>query len=140
LHADERAMRQILVNLLSNAIKFTPDGGRVTVFASLVADGLVFGVEDTGIGIEEDDLERVFESFGQGRHDITTFEKGTGLGLPIVKGLTEAHGGTVKLTSRRDEGTIIAVHIPAHRLVARTRTRLISTGPAAVMSRGGWGA
>ncbi len=140
IHADERALRQILMNLLSNAIKFTPAGGRVTVFAQLAGDGLMFGVEDTGVGIAEEDLERVFESFGQGRHDITTFEKGTGLGLPIVKGLAEAHGGKVALASHKNEGTRVMVHLPGARLVMRPKPKLISTGLPSVMSRGGWGA
>ena len=138
LRADERALQQILMNLLSNAIKFTPPGGRVTIFAELAGSGLMFGVEDTGVGIAEDDLERVFESFGQGRHDITTYEKGTGLGLPIVKGLAEAHGGHVALLSRKDEGTRVTVYLPGERLMTRPKTQLISTGLPSVMSRG-WG-
>ena len=122
IHADERALRQILVNLASNAIKFTPPGGRVTAFANMLpGDSLAFGMDDTGIGIAPEDQARVFESFGQGRHDAVLGEKGTGLGLPIVRGLAEAHGGSVILNSVRNEGTRITVILPASRARARLR-------------------
>ena len=140
VRADERALRQMIMNLLSNAVKFTPVGGRVTIFASGDEDGISFGVEDNGIGIEEDDLARVFESFGHGRHDITTYEKGTGLGLPIVKGLAKAHGGSVTLTSQRNQGTRVTIYLSAQRVVERPKVQLISTGMPSVMRGGGWGA
>ena len=118
---DERAMKQILLNLLSNAIKFTPQGGLVTVFARREADGgIALGVSDTGVGIAPEDQVRVFQNFGQGRHDIVTADKGTGLGLPIVKGLVEAHGARIELTSEVGEGTTVTVHLPANR-VGRAR-------------------
>lgn len=119
VHADERALRQILVNLISNAIKFTPAGGCVTLFAGRGDDGrLAFGVDDTGIGIAEEDQARVFERFGQGRHDVATADKGTGLGLAIVKGFAEAHDGEVELKSALGAGTRVTVHLPAERLRA----------------------
>jgi two-component system, cell cycle sensor histidine kinase PleC len=114
--ADERAVRQMILNLLSNALKFTPADGTVQAFLHLNAqEEIIFGVEDTGLGIREEDLERVFESFGQGRHDVAISEKGTGLGLPIVKGLAVAHGGRVELESRAGEGTRVTVILPAAR-------------------------
>ena len=117
IHGDERAIKQVLINLLSNAVKFTPFGGQVSVFARLQADGLLaFGVTDTGLGIAEEDHTRVFENFGQGRHDVVTADKGTGLGLPIVKGLVEAHGGQICLTSEVGEGTTVTIILPATRL------------------------
>ena len=101
VYCDPRAIKQIFLNLLSNAIKFTPQGGTVTVFARDTTDGSVrFGVADTGTGISPEDQQRVFQNFGQGRHDIATADKGTGLGLPIVKGLVEAHGGRIELQSK----------------------------------------
>jgi len=124
--ADERALKQVILNLLSNALKFTPAGGEVTVFAFVEQDGAVtFGVRDTGVGIAEDDQSRVFEKFGQGRHDIVTMEKGTGLGLAIVKGLVAAHGGDVTLISRVGEGTSVIVRLP------KERSHLRKTLPAA---------
>jgi two-component system cell cycle sensor histidine kinase PleC len=120
--ADDRAVRQMLVNLASNAIKFTPANGRVTAFANVLPDGsLAFGVDDTGVGIAPEDHARVFESFGQGRHDAVISDKGTGLGLPIVKGLAEAHGGTIMLNSVANEGTRITIIFPASRARARLK-------------------
>jgi two-component system cell cycle sensor histidine kinase PleC len=114
VHADERALKQVLLNLLSNAVKFTPAGGRIVAFAHVGAGGtLEFGVSDTGLGIAEEDHLRVFQNFGQGRHDVVTADKGTGLGLPIVKGLVEAHGGNIMLTSEVGEGTTITIALPA---------------------------
>ena len=116
---DERAIKQILLNLLSNAVKFTLPGGAVTAFARLEQDGrAAFGVADTGVGIAPEDQTLVFQKFGQGRHDIVTADKGTGLGLPIVKGLVEAHGGSVVLESRLAEGTIVTVTLPASRVLS----------------------
>ena len=118
LLADERAVRQIFDNLLSNAIKFTPPGGEVTVFARRGGDGAAsFGVADTGVGIAQEDLPRVFESFGQGRHDAVVADRGTGLGLPIVRGLAEAMDGRVDLDSAPGRGTRVTVTLPVARVV-----------------------
>ena len=117
LQADERAIKQVLLNLLSNATKFTPPGGRITIFVHCEADGsLALGVRDTGLGIAKADQARVFQHFGQGRHDVVTTDKGTGLGLPIVKGLVDAHGGWLELTSAVGEGTCVTIHFPPERL------------------------
>jgi two-component system cell cycle sensor histidine kinase PleC len=115
--ADVRAVKQILLNLISNALKFTPPGGTVCVFGRVCEDGtFAFGVRDNGIGIAEEDRERVFENFGQGRQDALTMERGTGLGLPIVKGLAAAHGGRLELESGLGKGTCVTVFLPASRL------------------------
>lgn len=119
LLADERALKQILLNLLSNAVKFTPQDGRVSVGVRLQPDGaLAIAVVDDGMGIAASDQDRVFENFGQGRHDVTTAEKGTGLGLPIVKGLVEAHGGRITLQSAAGEGTRVTITMPASRVLS----------------------
>ncbi|HTW35548.1 MAG TPA: HAMP domain-containing sensor histidine kinase [Rhizomicrobium sp.] len=120
--ADRRALMQILLNLLSNAVKFTQPGKLVEAFARIEADGgLLLGVRDEGMGIAEDEQARMFERFGQGRHDISCTAKGAGLGLPIVKGLAEAHGGRVAMQSRLGEGTCVTVWLPPQRLKARRR-------------------
>ena len=120
LFADSRAIKQILINLLSNAVKFTPASGKVSVFAKLDNCGRCrLSVTDTGIGIAPQDLEHVFECFGQGKHDVAIVDKGTGLGLAIVKGLTEAHGGTVVLESDVGKGTSVTLTFPAERTRAR---------------------
>ncbi|NOT41302.1 MAG: sensor histidine kinase [Alphaproteobacteria bacterium] len=119
LLADDRACRQILINLISNAVKFTPAGGTVTTFARRSAGGgMEVGVTDTGAGIDPADVAMVFEAFGQGRHDIAVNEKGTGLGLPIVRGLVEAHGGKVRLDSVLGKGTTVMCTFPRERLSA----------------------
>lgn len=117
LWADERALRQVLLNLLSNAIKFTKAGGRVSIEAGVVDDGeLSISVTDTGVGIAEEDQQRVFESFGQAQHDVAPEVQGTGLGLPIVQGLVEAHGGRVILDSTLHVGTRVTALFPAARV------------------------
>jgi two-component system cell cycle sensor histidine kinase PleC len=116
IFGDDRALRQVILNLLSNAVKFTPPGGHVNVESYLRNDGTtVIAVSDDGTGIAEDDIPRVFENFGQGRHDVATNERGTGLGLPIVKGLVTAHGGTIELRSQHGTGTCVTVTLPASR-------------------------
>jgi two-component system cell cycle sensor histidine kinase PleC len=125
LYADDRAVRQILTNLTSNAVKFTPPGGRVELFAHLDAEGRpAFGVKDDGVGIAPEDHAKVFESFGQGRHDAVIADRGTGLGLPIVRGLAEAMGGKITLESAPSKGTCVTVTLPA----GRARMRLRAAG------------
>jgi two-component system cell cycle sensor histidine kinase PleC len=120
VYADERAIKQILLNLLSNAVKFTPEHGKVTAFARRDdVGGMVLGVSDTGVGIALEDQGRVFDSFGQGKHDVALPDKGTGLGLAIVKGLAESHGGHVRLESQVGKGTRVTVHLPAKRVRPR---------------------
>ena len=117
---DRRALMQILLNLLSNAVKFTQSGKLVEAFARLEPDGwLAFGVRDEGTGIAEDEQARMFERFGQGRHDVSGAAKGAGLGLPIVKGLAEALGGRVTMQSCLGEGTCVTVWLPPQRLRGR---------------------
>ena len=88
--ADKRALNQIMLNLLSNAIKFTDRGGKVTVSARAEAGNIAFAVEDTGVGISDEDLARVGEPFFQARASYDRRHDGTGLGLSIVKGLVRA--------------------------------------------------
>jgi len=114
LTADERAVRQILTNLLSNAVKFTPRGGCVLLFAQRLADGVVaLGVEDTGVGMSPDGAERALQPFGQAEQMIGAEHRGTGLGLPIVKALIEAHGATFHMDTRVGEGTRVWGEFPA---------------------------
>src|SRR5207248_1357129 len=93
LIADKRAFKQILINLVSNAVKFTDRGGRVTISAKTQATVMVIMVEDTGVGISEEDLAKVGKPFFQARAAYDRRHDGTGLGLSIVQGLVLLHGG-----------------------------------------------
>lgn len=115
LHADPRAIKQIVLNLLSNAVKFTPEGGEVRVAAADEAGGITITVADTGCGMSRDDLARVFRVFGRSRATIARDGEGTGLGLNIAKGLAELHGGSLTLRSRPAAGTTAEVWFPASR-------------------------
>ncbi len=113
LDADERRVKQILVNLLSNAVKFTDPGGRVTLDARMV-DGnmLAVSVSDTGIGMDEGNIERALTRFEQLDGALDKKYEGTGLGLPLTKELVKAHGGTFSLTSRPGAGTVATFRLP----------------------------
>ncbi|MES1152412.1 MAG: tetratricopeptide repeat-containing sensor histidine kinase [Dongia sp.] len=115
LHADERAIRQILLNLISNAVKFTPAGGHVTVSFRRAEAGVDIVVADTGDGLTADEIEVALQPYGQVRSDPIVKHEGTGLGLPMVKALAEQHGGNLKLLSRKGEGTTAIVHLPDRR-------------------------
>jgi two-component system cell cycle sensor histidine kinase PleC len=117
LKADGLGLRQIAINLASNAIKFTPPGGRVRWHGGVDAAGrLVLHVEDTGCGIPAADLEVIFEPFGQSSSGYEAPERGTGLGLPIVRSLMELHGGTAEIRSELGEGTTVTVTFPVSRV------------------------
>ncbi|MBU3889433.1 sensor histidine kinase [Methylosinus sporium] len=116
--ADERAVRQIVLNLLTNAIKFTPQGGQVTLKIGWTsAGGQYVAIRDTGPGIPEEEIAVVMSSFGRGTLAQKNAEEGTGLGLPIVKGLVDLHGGLFKLKSRVREGTEAIVVFPPERVM-----------------------
>ena len=111
--ADERAMKQIFLNLLSNAIKFSHEAGKVCIRISIEpANFALIEVEDRGIGMDEDERERALQPFGQAKPATTRNYGGTGLGLPITKGLVEAHGGTLTIDSRAGQGTTVRVALP----------------------------
>jgi two-component system, cell cycle sensor histidine kinase DivJ len=110
--ADKRALNQILLNLLSNAIRFTDRGGKVTVGARAEAATITFAVEDTGVGISDEDLVRVGEPYFQAGASYDRRHGGTGLGLSIVKGLVRLHGGELSIRSRLGEGTRVTVRLP----------------------------
>jgi len=117
LVADELKLKQVLINLLSNAVKFTPEHGKVFVQARIEPTGAVITVADTGIGIEAQDLPKVFKPFTQLNANVSRKFKGTGLGLPLAKALVELHDGSLSIESVVGEGTTLTIHLPAHRLV-----------------------
>jgi signal transduction histidine kinase len=118
LRADGRALKQVLINLLSNAVKFTPSGGRIELAVRLKQDGdLVFAVHDSGIGIAHENLAKAMSLFGQVDSSLGREYEGSGLGLPLSKGLVELHGGSLDLQSRIGRGTEVTVTLPAGRLM-----------------------
>jgi len=118
LRGDERRLAQVLRHLLSNAVKFTEIGGTVTAGARLEPDGgLLIFVRDTGIGIQEADLERVFEPFTQLDSTLARRYQGSGLGLYVSRALVAGHGGRLTLHSRVGDGTTAEIRLPAVQLV-----------------------
>ncbi len=111
--ADKEKVRVVLDNLISNAVKFTPAGGRVQVTLSRRGDGVEVSVADTGAGIPPQDLERIFDRFYQVEDHMTRRHGGMGLGLSIVKGLVELHGGRVWAESVPGRGSRFIVVLPA---------------------------
>lgn len=107
---DRHRMSQLVSNLIGNAIKFTPDGGRIVVSAVQIQNELRLTVSDTGPGIGEDELPRLFDRFYQGAR---AHEAGAGLGLAIAKGIAEAHGGSIHVHSEVGRGTTFIVSMPA---------------------------
>ncbi len=110
--ADPDALRQVMDNLVDNAIKYTPNGGRITVRWTGTEDTASFEVEDTGIGIPAEDLQRVFERFYRADKARSRTIAGTGLGLAIVKHLVQAMRGQVRAASAVGKGTTFRVTLP----------------------------
>lgn len=112
IYADRRALKQILLNLISNGVKFTPAGGAVHVHIALESGRCVLNVQDTGVGIPADAIERLGNPFVQLRRDAAHSHQGTGLGLALVRALTEMHDGTMRIESREGAGTTVTIELP----------------------------
>jgi two-component system, cell cycle sensor histidine kinase PleC len=113
LFADERALKQILINLVSNAVKFTPEGGRIAVRAELArSGGFQISVQDNGPGIPREKLDKIFTPFSQVDNRYDRQAGGTGLGLALVRGLAELHGGRAWLESEPGKGCCAYVLLP----------------------------
>jgi signal transduction histidine kinase len=118
LHADKRLIKQVVLNLLSNAVKFTADGGKVLLIAERAPDGgLNVHVDDTGIGMSVEEIDKAFSPYGQVDSKIARTHQGTGLGLPISRSLAELHGGTLSATSVKGQGTRMTLYLPATRMM-----------------------
>jgi len=119
VEADYRAVKQVLLNLLSNAVKFTPRGGRVSVTAEpLNGDLIRINVQDSGIGIAAEDLERLARPFEQIESQHAKTQQGTGLGLALSKALIEMHGGSIGLASAPGQGTTASFCLPIRQAAA----------------------
>jgi two-component system phosphate regulon sensor histidine kinase PhoR len=110
--ANRSNMEEVLSNLITNALNYTPEGGSILVSVAKANDYLCISVKDTGIGITQEDLERIFDRFYRVKSEKTRFVTGTGLGLSIVKSIVQAHNGMVRVESDPDRGTTFYVYIP----------------------------
>lgn len=110
---DERRIRQALINLLSNAIKFTPAGGQVVLAATPEPETqtLCFTVQDTGIGIAPEHMDKLFQAFVQIDSRLSRNYSGTGLGLALVRQIVERHGGSVAVTSQVNQGSCFTIRL-----------------------------
>ena len=115
IEADRKALRQILLNLLSNAVKFSHKGGRVVVAAKSLGDTLNLSVQDNGVGMSAEDVSKIGQPYQQGSSANLIEERGTGLGLALVKSLSELHGGRFAVASQEGEGTTVDVFLPLDR-------------------------
>jgi CheY-like chemotaxis protein len=114
LVGDDLRLRQIFINIMGNAVKFTPDGGSITVRASEISDDderaiYRFEFQDTGVGMSEEFLTKIFEPFCQEDNGSRTTYKGTGLGMSITKQLVEHMGGEITVDSKLNEGSLFTV-------------------------------
>ena len=118
LDIDPRQIKQALVNLVKNAIQAMTKGGRLILRSSHASEGIVVSVADTGGGIPEEKINRIFEPF------YTTKKKGSGLGLMIVQRIVREHGGRIELESRVNKGTTFRIWLP----LRERRPRLLAAG------------
>jgi two-component system phosphate regulon sensor histidine kinase PhoR len=112
MHGNKSSMEAMCINLIMNAIKYTPQGGQVSIDLSKNGQCLQLKVSDTGIGIEEKDIPHIFNKFFRERSERTKHISGTGLGLSIVKGVVDAHSGSINVESEVEKGTTFTVLLP----------------------------
>lgn len=110
--ADPKNMEEVINNLVSNAINYSPEGGRVTITAQGLGEYMEINVADTGVGISQEELPKIFDKFYRVKHPKTRQVMGTGLGLSIVKGVVEAHHGSIDVESVLNQGTTFRVLLP----------------------------
>jgi signal transduction histidine kinase len=111
-NVDPQRVDQILVNLVDNAIKYSPAGGPITISLSGTPDSLKVGVSDRGVGLTQDQTERLFQRFYRVEGSLSRSTKGVGLGLYICRSLVEAHGGRIWVDSQPGEGSTFWFTLP----------------------------
>ena len=112
IEGDYGRLEQVAFNIIGNAVKYTPEGGTITVYIGKIYNDVYFKVADTGIGIPEEDLDRIFERFYRVDKARSREMGGTGLGLSIAKEIVEAHKGTINISSKIGMGTEVTVRLP----------------------------
>jgi len=110
--ANKSNMEEVFSNLITNAINYTPEGGKISILAVAVKTHLCVSISDTGFGIPSEDLTKIFERFFRVKNEKTRHITGTGLGLPIVKNILEAHNGKIRVESELDKGSTFYVYLP----------------------------
>ena len=124
VRGDSGRLRQVVTNLVENAAKYTEPGGRITVTLEQRGDEAVLAVRDNGIGIDAENLERIFEPFTQSHQPLASPSSGLGIGLSVVRRIMELHGGHVKVTSAgSDAGSEFVVSLPVGRQTHGTTER-----------------
>jgi signal transduction histidine kinase len=108
--ADRTRVCQVLANLLDNSIKYTPNGGRIDIKAYQRQEQIVIGVKDSGVGIPQEELPKVWDRLYRG--DQSRSEKGLGLGLSLVKAIVRAHKGRVEVLSKPGKGSTFTIYLP----------------------------
>jgi two-component system sensor histidine kinase VicK len=115
IEGDYGRLEQVAFNIIGNAVKYTPEGGNITVYVGRMRNGVYFKVADTGIGIPEENIDRIFERFYRVDKARSREMGGTGLGLSIAKEIVEAHNGTINIKSKVGVGTEVTVRLPVSR-------------------------
>ena len=113
ISCDATEIERCVINLLGNAVKFTPEGGKIYVFISEVNQYIEITVEDTGIGISEEDQEFIFKRFSQVDGANITKVSSSGIGLTLVKYIVELHGGYIRLESEVNSGSRFTIGLPS---------------------------
>ncbi len=116
LHMDEALVRQVFMNILLNAIQAMKEGGTITIYNEIDEKGFYIHIKDTGCGMDDETVERVFDPF------YTTREDGTGLGLSISLKIMQSHGGTINVKSTLGKGTVFTLVFPRNLLVCKNET------------------
>jgi signal transduction histidine kinase len=111
-YADPKRLKQIVLNLVNNAFRYTPEGGTVTIIAKEQDGDFLFSVQDTGMGIAPEDVNKIFDRFYRTDRSRDRESGGSGLGLAITKALVDAHGGWIKVDSQLNAGTTFTIMLP----------------------------
>jgi signal transduction histidine kinase len=112
IHGDRAHLRRLLLNLVDNAIKYTPAGGSVTLSLQSDSDWAFLQISDTGIGLSEDEQQRIFSRFYRTTDTRSRDQRGVGLGLSIVRSIAEAHGGRIDVKSNPGKGSTFTLQLP----------------------------
>jgi signal transduction histidine kinase len=112
LYADKALLTEVLLNLVDNAIRYTPEHGEVKLRVKQEGQSLVFSVCDTGVGISEENVEKLFKKFSRIENPLSNRERGSGLGLYFAKGIVEKHGGTIWVRSAPSQGSSFYIRLP----------------------------